>query len=343
MKKQKFAILDAEETYACNLMDYLSDHQSVPFETLAFGSVEALGAYARHTAIDLLLVSAKMMCDEIRRMNIRKIMVLSDGEVVGECSGYPSVYKYQSSESLVAEVMSCYARQDHAQPFYAAKRDAKVIGIYSPIGRCGKTSFAIALCQILAKTRRVLYINLEDFAGFHGLFEQEPSCDLTDVMYFLRQKRGNVVMKLNSALQRIGNVDCIAPAFSPQDIREIHPEEWVRLLQDLVAYSTYQVLVLDIGQTPEDVLTLLASCSRIYMPICTDMVSEAKIEQYERLLREQEETDILEKTRKLQLPVFTPAVRGEYLASRLAEGEMGAFVRALLAKEMEYGAGPRRI
>lgn len=339
MKKQKFAIMDTEEVYACNLMDYLSDRQSVPFETLVFGSVESLAAYVRQNAVDLLLVSAKMMCDEIRRMNIRKIIVLSEGEIVEECSGYPAVYKYQSSESIVAEVMSCYARQEQMQPFYFAKKDAWIAGIYSPVGRCGKTSFALALGQILSRSRRVLYLNLEDYAGFRSLFEQEPSCDLSDVMYFLRQNRGNVIMKLNSAIQRLGGLDCIAPALSPQDIREIRPQEWARLLQDLTAYSSYQVILLDIGHMAEDVFSLLSLCSRIYTPVCADAISEAKVEQYERLLREQDYTEILEKTRKLKLPVCAAAGRGGYFLTQLADGEMGAFVQALLAQEAEYEPG----
>lgn len=339
MKKQKFAILDMEESYACNLMDYLSEHQIVPFEILVFAGVEELAAYTRQNTVDLLLVSAKMMCEEIRRMNIRKIMVLSEGEVAEECSGYPSVYKYQSSESLVAEVMNCYARQDTAQPVFPMKREMSVIGVYSPVGRCGKTSFALTLGQVLAQSRRVLYINMEDYAGFHTLFEREAPSDLSDVLYFLRQNRGNVLMKLNSALQRLGDLDCIAPPQSSQDIREIRAEEWTRLLEDLSSYSNYQVIILDIGQPVGDVFSLLAQCGVIYMPVCTDVMSEAKVEQYEQQLRDMEYAEILDKTRKLVLPLCEPAMRGEYFLRQLAGGEMGGFVQELLTQEAEYGPG----
>lgn len=339
MKKQKFAILDMEEEYACSLMEYLADRQSMPFETLVFGSVEGLAAYARQETVDLLLVSARMMCDEIRSMDIRRIVVLSEGGTAEESGGYPSVYKYQSSESLVAEVMNCYARQELLQPVFTAKKDVEVIGVYSPVGRCGKTCFALALGQILAGSRRVLYINMEDYAGFDTLLERESMSDLSDVMYFLRQNRGNVIMKLNSAVQRIGDMDYIPPAPSSQDLREIRAQEWVRLLEDLVSYSSYQVIILDIGQPVGEVFSLLAQCSVVYTPVCGDAVSDAKIAQYERLLHEQDFSEVLQKTQKLMLPLCVPAMRGEYFLSQLTAGEMGAYVRGLLRQEAGYDPG----
>lgn len=339
MKKQKFAILDMEEVYAYNLMEYLSERQSTPFETLVFGSVESLRSYTAQEALDLLLISAKMMCEEIRRMNIRRIIVLSEGEITQEYGDYPMVYKYQSSESLVAEVMSYYARQEMVQPALLAKKTVNIYAVYSPIGRCGKTCFALTLGQILARKKSVLYINLEDYAGLSDLLEKEVSSDLTDIMYFLRQNRGSVTLKLNAALQKLGNMDYIPPAQSMQDLSEIELAQWIRLLDELAAYSRYETIVLDIGQSIRDVFALLAQCSRIYMPLCTDVVSMAKVAQYEQLLEEMEYGEVLEKTRKLVLPHCMPVMRGEYFLEQLTEGEMGEFVRELMRQEEGYDPG----
>ena len=42
--------------------------------------------------------------------------------------------------------------------------------VYSPVKRCGKTCFALTLGQILAKRQSVLYLNLEECAGFRPIF-----------------------------------------------------------------------------------------------------------------------------------------------------------------------------
>lgn len=333
MKKQKFAIFDLETSYACNLMEYMAERQSVPFETLVFGSLESLENYTKETTIDLLLVSGRMMCPRLCQMNIRRIIILSEGEAAEEYQDYPVIYKYQSSESLVAEVMSYYAGQEVPQPRILKKRQVKVLGVYSPIGRCGKTCFALTLGQILARKHSVLYLNLEDYAGFSFLMEKDGMSDISDVMYFLRQHKGNAVFKVNSALQRLGNMDYISPAFSSGDLREIRMEEWVRLLEELIGCSNYEIILLDIGRTVDDVFALLSQCTTIYTPICTDVISTAKISQYEQQLRELEYEEILKKTQKLGLPFCSPPMQGEYFMEQLENGEMGDYVRELLRQE----------
>lgn len=339
MKKQKFAILDMEDTYAQNLMEYLAERQSIPFDTLVFDSVESLGLYTQRSGVDLLLVSAKMMCEDIRRMNIRRIIILSEGEIQQEYEAYPMVYKYQSSESLVAEVMGYYARQAAPAPCFLGKKKMNIAGVYSPVGRCGKTCFALALGQVMAGERPVLYLNLEDYSGFDLLLEKEASSDISDVMYFLRQDNGNAALRINAAIQKLGRMDYIPPARSPEDIREIRIEEWLRLLEELAAYSRYETVILDIGQHIREAPSLLAQCGVIYMPVCMDAVSQAKVAQYERLLRDMEYGELIGRTRKLVLPYTAPRPGGDCFPEQLAGGEMGSFVRDLLRKEtQEYGA-----
>ena len=50
------------------------------------------------------------MCEQVKELSIRKVMVLSEGEQICELSEYSAVYKYQPADSLIAEVMDAYAR-----------------------------------------------------------------------------------------------------------------------------------------------------------------------------------------------------------------------------------------
>lgn len=333
MKKQIFAILDLELTYACNLMEIFADRRSIPFETLIFSSVESLEEYTKNHTIDLLLVSTRMMCERLRQLDIRKIVILSEGELLKEYEEYPAVYKYQSSDNLVAEVMSYYACHASPQVRFLKKRNTKIIGIYSPVGRCGKTTFALTLGQILAERHPVLYLNLEDYSGFGSLLEVQPPSDFSDVMYFVRQNKGSVVLKIHAAVQKLGNLDYIPPAFSSGDLREIRSPDWLRLLEELENGSTYGTILLDFGQTVQELFQMLSVCSCIYMPVCSDVMAKAKIDQYENLLKEMEYEEILEKTKKLTLPFVTVSSVGEYALEKLTEGEMGRFVRNLLIEE----------
>lgn len=81
---------------------------------------------------------------------------------------YPAVYKYQSSEKVIREVMACYGVENgvDTSPALLPKKEMRIIGIYSPVGRTQKTSFALTMGQILAKERAVLYLNMESYSGF---------------------------------------------------------------------------------------------------------------------------------------------------------------------------------
>ena len=162
MKKLNFAICDLETVYACRLMNYITEKQRIPFEMLVFSGVESLREFTGKHRVELLLISARMMCEEVRMMDINRIVILSEGEVRPEYVEYPTVYKYQSSDHLVAEVMNYYAADMSEHTPYFMKQKANVIGIYSPVKRCGKTCFALTLGQILAKRQTVLYLNLEE-------------------------------------------------------------------------------------------------------------------------------------------------------------------------------------
>ena len=108
MKKNIFAVCDLEADYARNFMDYLNRKNNIPFEIQAFTTVEGLLVYGKTAHIELLLISGKAMCKEVRDMDIGKIVILSEGVYPPELDRYPSVYKYQSSAEVIREVMACY-------------------------------------------------------------------------------------------------------------------------------------------------------------------------------------------------------------------------------------------
>lgn len=334
MKKNIFAVCDLEAAYAYNLMEYMNVKQNTPFEVQAFTNVKSLEIFMQDHEIELLLISSQAMCESVRKLHIGRIMILSEGELLEELLDYPSVYKYQSSDNLIAEVMSYYAKQDvAASPLALLKKKVNLLGVYSPVKRALKTSFALTLGQELAKKSAVLYINLEEYAGFETLMNKQFPADLSDLMYFVRQGNGNVLYKLDSMVQSINNLDYIPPAFSPLDLRNVTYEEWMKLFGDLIAYSSYDTIILDLGEQVDEIFKILRQCKRIYMPVREDSVSLAKLEQYEKLLKAWDYEDVLEKTRKLKLPFHSSFGTREYYVEQLMWGELGDYVRNLVLEE----------
>ncbi len=338
MKKSIFAVCDLEASYACSLMDYLNEKKSTPFEVQAFTNVESLVAYARKHPLEILLISSRAMCNEIRELPVNRIIILSEGEKLGELEEYPFVYKYQSSDALVSEVMEYYsAGERQAQVFPLISKRTTILGVYSPAGRTGKTCFALALGEILAETKQTLYLNFEEFSGFEELFGVRYRADLSDLIYFARQKEGSMVYKLNSVIQTFHELQYIPPALSPADIRDVSGQEWLSFLGEILAYCEYDVIILDLSGQVDELFQILGVCHRIYMPVQEDVISQAKAAQFYKLAGMMEQEGLEEKIIKLQLPCQTISKEKGDLTQQLVWGEMGGFVRKLLWEEERDG------
>ena len=311
MKKSIFAVCDLDSSYACNLMDYLNEKRSTPFEVQAFTNVESLKEFASEQEIEILLISTRAMCNEIRELPISRVVILSEGEQFQETDlEYPFVYKYQSSDQLISEVMEYYAGTNPSTCLLTTTVKTKLIGVYSPVGRSGKTSFALALGEILAETKQVLYLNLEEYSGFEDLFDLHYRTDITDLIYFARQKEGSLIYKLNSVIQSFHSLQYIPPALFSADLRDVSGEEWL-----------------------DELFQLLQKCEKIYMPIAQDAAAKAKLAQYDRLLGMLDLRDLSEKTNRITLPVVRVRKEDGDVTQQLVWGDMGKFVRRLLWEE----------
>ena len=235
---------------------------------------------------------------------------------------------------MIREVMDCYGAEKMAvEGAQILKKTAAVIGVYSPVGRAQKTSFALTLGQILARERTVLYVNMENYSGFEELLGEEYERNLSDLLYFARQENTNLVHKIQGMVRSIQNMDYIPPAVGPMDIQEASLREWTLLLEQIVQNSAYETVILDIGEGVSELFQILDLCDQIYMPVRGDAVSAAKMNQFESLLRIWDFTGVLDKIRKVKLPFHSTSRTGKGYFEDLVWSELGDYVRQLLRKE----------
>lgn len=321
--------------YAYHFMEYLMQKKNIPFEIQAFTSPEVLADFARTHPVEILLISDKAMTEEIRQLPIRQIILLSEGVHDPRLDQYPAVYKYQSSDNVIREVMACYGVENEVVvgQNQVVKKEMRVIGVYSPVGRTQKTSFALALGQILGRDRAVLYLNLESYSGFEQLLETHFDRGLSDILYYARQQNSGIVYKIAGMVQTIQNLDFLPPALFPMDIQTTKYEEWLWLFRQLEQNSSYEVLILDLGDAVCDLYQLLDYCTEIYVPIRQDVISMAKIAQFEQTLQLWDSAAVMEKIRKIRIPFCAAGKTGKAWVEELAWSELGDYVRKLLHGE----------
>lgn len=326
------AVYDVDPAYAQRFAEVVNQKESVPFEVMAFSSLERLREFAKENRIELLLISGSVSRKEAEEIGADKVISLADHEIVGTDSGFPSVYKYQSSDSIVRELMACYCdRMEEIPAALCLKTKANVLGVFSPVGRCLKTSFAITLGKLLAQESRTLYLNLEEYSGLSILMKTEYRMDLSDLLYFYMGGSYNL-LRLGSVVHSMGPLEYVPPIRYPQELSQAGPEEVAGLLRAIAEESPYENIVVDAGNSGRTALPVLDLCSVIYMPVKEDPISRAKMEEFDRYLEEAGNKALQERIQRLKLPYQGAMGRREPYFEQLLWSDLGDYVRRLLKR-----------
>ena len=314
LKRKQIAVCDREQDYTLRFTEYANRRRDPVFTVHGFTSCKELADYAEEHPMDVLLISEELSSEIGEKGCFEQIFYLSEEEYQEEKAEYPRIYKFQSCPQVMRTVLSFYADQTAAELGTALRQSRmKQIGIYSPVGRIGKTSFALALGRELSKQKRTLYLNLEEYSGFSVLYPYGDGWTLSELMYFLKQGKNAFACKLESIVRRMGNLDYIPPLKSPVELRHISRKDWESLLEALGRESQYEILILDMSGAVNGLFELLGRCDGVYTPIREDEVSGAKLCQYEETLRLLDLEEVLEKTKKFWL---------------FQEEDLDAFIRA---------------
>lgn len=322
------AVYDGDPAFGERLADYVNQKEIVPFAAMAFSSLDRLKEYGEDHSIEILLVDecSRNLVEEVKA---KQVMVLCDGELVEGKEVYPSIYKYQSGDCIMREVLASYCSQPMEPALALLGARAAVMGVYSPVNRCFKSSLALTMGQVLARKEAVLYLNLEEYSGFSRLVGGDYRCDLSDVLYLYRQGGYNW-MKFKSMISNWGNMDYIPPVRYAEDLSQVDPEDMAQLIDRIARESGYDRMIVDVGQMGRGALPVLSVCDVVYMPIKEDCISAAKVEEFEEYLEEADDAGVRAKIQKLKLPKNTGIGKREGYLEQLVWGELGDYVRQLL-------------
>lgn len=179
---------------------------------------------------------------------------------------------------------------------YRTNTRGELIGVYSPVHRIGKTRFAMELGREMAKKEPVLYLNLEEYAGGSYYFPDQTGQTLADLLYYSRQEKGNLGLRISTMAGQDEALDYILPMPCVQDLQGVSGEDWLRLFEQIRENCIYQKMILDLGDSVNGLFQILEACHTVYTPYIEDEVARAKLNQYAENLRKTGREKVLEKT-----------------------------------------------
>ena len=303
MSIRSLVICDREEGYAAAFAVFLTRKKELAFQVQVCDSLSQVAAVLEEHPIDILLIGGNYPVKERGKMKAGNIFVLAESGNVGTNPNETAIYKYQSGEAILAEIICGCSKESEAKDLFIRSvrtKNARVIGIYSPVHRSGKTSYGLKLGQELASSSNVLYLNMELYGGIGGYFPEEGHT-LADALYYSRQESKNLGLILTALVKHMGALDYLLPVRVSEDIKSVSLEEWTGMILQIVDQSIYDILILDIDEGLRDVYGLLRLCTEVYVPTVKDAVAEAKLLQMEGEMHLLGYDDVRKKMKKKEL------------------------------------------
>lgn len=321
MNKKILAILDREERFAKGLMEYLMNKDNLPFRVHIFTEKEKFIEYNKNHETECLLIAQNLYFDDIQKTNIPHIIVLGENGIVLN-NKLHHINKYQSVEAIYKQILMYYSEVSSESMTILRKSDRrmKIVAVYTPIGRCLQTTFAITLGQILAKEAKTLYLNFERYSGFANLMKREFSSDIADLMYYFECAKEKLSVRIETLIDRMGDLEFIPPTNLFGNLCGISGSEWIDLFHEMEKCTEYEYLILDLTDGFPGLCDVLRNSDIVYTLTKQDRIALSKMRQYENILRAADDKEILGKTKKLTLPVFKnlPNKFEEYCMSELS-------------------------
>lgn len=281
MKGKILAICTQDPVYAKCLSEYILGRRELSFQVMVFSDLEKLKLLEKEKKVDILLADDDSA--GWKEMEIGQVFLLCDSRNCEKAEGYIPVYKYQSGEKILAEVLSHCAEQTGSETILRIqKADMEIIGVYSPIHRIGKTQYALQTAKEFARKGNTLYLNLEEYAG-NGE-EMEQGDGLAELLYYLRQGCKNIGLRIEMLVKHYESVDYLEPMQMYSDLKAVTAEEWKQLLTEIAEKSIYETVILDIGDSIQGTYELLELCSCIYTLFSEEETAQRKMGQYRKSL-----------------------------------------------------------
>ncbi len=301
---KSLAICDQDNGYLTMLQAYLQKKKPADFEILVFDTVKQAIDASCDEAFAIFLVGEKLYDSTVAKVKASKVFVLQEDGERG-ITGYSLIAKYQSMESLIAQVLDGYASDDNCDSASKCSgTKANLISFYAPDRNKGQSFAALGAAQVLAGMgQKVLYLNLLPFTGFEELLRTTYNSDITDFMYFVLNRSDKLLYKLDSMKRTLHGVEYLPPALDYTDLLQISQKDWKHILDILLYSGDYTDILVDLSETCQGFYHILERSDQSY--ILSDQKSnssQAMFVHFKNLLKAKEYDAILNHCVEFTLP-----------------------------------------
>ncbi len=269
MKEIRIGVFDQEREYVEMLSSFLREFSRGKWWLTGYTNPDMLGKSISGNKLDFL-ISTNMEILKNGKKNPDGPILIYLGEEIRDRSKEEDIYciyRFQNAKTIGGEIKKLILQKNKN-----AQMGQAFIAIYSPVGRCGKTSLACAITEG-GEYGKWLYLGMEDYSSM------ETYSDTGDFLYFIKERKEETILSMvenSNGKIIVGQGAFETRCFDKEDI------DWLR---NLFKKSSYTGAVMDIGTGSIKNYTLLFSMDWLFIPYLKDEVSDRKIENFEKVLQ----------------------------------------------------------
>lgn len=278
-----------DDTYINHLKKYLSVHYGEKIEMSFFTEKESLISCMNSGEADILLADDGTM-EDIKEKYQRIFIAYLTEKLYSQDENDKNIYifKYQKGELIYKKLLDIIAA--NSGNFYkssARKEEEPEIHLFfSSNGGAGASTVANAFALYNSSVKRVLYLNMEVFGNCQGVLEGMGEFNFDDILYALKSRRGNLLLKLESCLKNTEDgIGFYAPVDNPLNLLEITKDEFERLLEGLKESGLFDQILIDVDSFPSVIfIESVRAAHRIWIVSDGTPNSKRKLQQLEKYL-----------------------------------------------------------
>lgn len=271
MRKMRIGVWDEEKEYVSRLAAFLQRFGKGKWEVVAFTETQAVQIHLQKDSLDMLIGTNKKTLKEYQnKKDIIKVW-LTECKELSKCleEDWFELYRYQGANNIGA-----YIYKILEEKYTNIDKAKQLVVMYSPIGRCGKTTFALDFIKE-ASYGRWLYIGLEDYSSFGGNnLEQIQEGDT--FLYYWKEHNEQKVQKI---LIESNQIIITGSSFFDARQLEISDFKW---LKDIVQGMDFRGILFDMGSGVLQDFHMLMVFDVVLVPYVEEEKAMNKKEHFEK-------------------------------------------------------------
>ncbi len=247
--KIRVAILDKDSAYLDRIASVFNAKYADKLVVYSFTDKDTALSQLSKSKIDVFIASEQFDIEVEKLSGKCGFAYFVENHEIDSVKNQKAICKFQKVDLIYKQILGIYSEMaTNISGLKSAEETCSLIAFTSPCGGVGTSTLAAAYSVACAKQgKRVLYLNLETYGSSDVFFCADGQFDMSDIIYALKSKKSNVMIKLESCVKQ----DASGVYFFSQpkvvlDFMEMGYEEIDMLIQNLTLSGKYDYIVMDL-------------------------------------------------------------------------------------------------